>query len=181
MLGFLNDVKLLTISQNGEQVTSNCQLANKVDYSFDNCPEFDVLFIPGGEGTLGVLDNPITLEFVKKHVPKVKYVLTVCTGSGIVAKTGLLDGKRATTNKIFWDWTTSHGPNVLWVKKARWVVDGKFYTSSGVSAGMDMALGFISDKYGKEVAENVALQTEYDWHKNPDWDPFGDKVFGTNI
>jgi putative intracellular protease/amidase len=57
------------------------------------------------------LENPIFLDFIKQRAPKVKYVLTVCTGSGLVAKTGLLDGKKATTNKQFWDWMTSYGMN----------------------------------------------------------------------
>ncbi|RIA93151.1 ThiJ/PfpI domain-containing protein [Glomus cerebriforme] len=181
MLGSLENVKILMISQNGDKVTSNCQVANYADYTFDNCPEFNVLFVPGGIGTRSEVNNPILMEFIKKQIPKVKYVLVVCTGGGLVSKTGLLDGKRATSNKLAWEWVTSQGPNVLWVKKARWVVDGKFYTSAGVSAGMDMALGFISDVYGKEIANKIASKTEYDWHDNPDWDPFSDKILEKNI
>lgn len=72
--------------------------------------------------------------------------LTVCTGSALLAKTGLLNMKKATSNKKAFAWVKSVNNNVKWVEEARWVVDGKFYTSSGVSAGMDMVLGFIRDQ-----------------------------------
>ncbi|RGB41477.1 ThiJ/PfpI domain-containing protein [Rhizophagus diaphanus] len=181
MLGSLKDnFNIITITQTGEHVTSfTPQIANYINYNFENCPDFDILFIPGGIGTKDELENSDFLDFIKQRVPKVKYVLTVCTGSGLLAKTGLLDGKKATTNKQAWNWMTSFGPNVSWVRKARWVVDGKFYTSSGVSAGMDMALGFISDIYGREKADEVALTAEYEWHDDPHWDPFADKLPGT--
>ncbi|GBB90856.1 hypothetical protein RclHR1_17980001 [Rhizophagus clarus] len=183
LLGSLKDnFNIITITQTGEHVKSYTpQVANYINYNFENCPDFDILFIPGGIGTKYELENPVFLDFIKERAPRVKYVLTVCTGSGLVAKTGLLDGKKATTNKQFWDWMTSNGPNVLWVKKARWVVDGKFYTSSGVSAGMDMALGFISDVFGREAADEIAITAEYEWHDNPHWDPFAERIFGKNI
>ncbi|MGA6101822.1 DJ-1/PfpI family protein [Psychrobacter pocilloporae] len=77
-----------------------------------------------------------------------EWVLSVCTGSALLAKAGLLDGKRATSNKRAWAWVISQSDQVKWIPEARWVIDGKFYTSSGVSAGMDMALGFIADQHG---------------------------------
>uniref|UniRef100_A0A1D1Z572 Intracellular protease 1 n=1 Tax=Anthurium amnicola TaxID=1678845 RepID=A0A1D1Z572_9ARAE len=182
LLSLRDDIKVITISQTGENVKSySDDITNVINYSFDNCPDFDILFIPGGLGTFAELENQTFMNFIKKHVPKVKFVLTVCSGSAILAKTGLLDGKRATSNKLFWDNMISQGPNVNWVKKARWVVDGKFYTSSGVSAGMDMALGFISDRYGKEEAERVALFSEYTWHDDPNWDPFSEKTFPEGV
>jgi transcriptional regulator GlxA family with amidase domain len=61
---------------------------------------------------------------------------------------------------------------VEWVKEARWVEDGKFVTSSGVSAGIDMALAVIAQLAGVETSETIALATEYDWHRDPAWDPF---------
>ncbi|RGB36932.1 ThiJ/PfpI domain-containing protein [Rhizophagus diaphanus] len=176
MFGALENVNILMISQHGDKIKSGSKIGNYTEYNFGNCPEFDILFVPGGMGTRKEVNNPVLLEFIKNQIPKVKYVLVVCTGAGLVAKTGLLDGKKATTNKLAWQWVTSQGPNVLWKKKARWVVDGKIYTSSGVSAGMDMALGFISDVYGRKVANDVALKTEYDWHTDPNWDPFGEKI-----
>ena len=93
------------------------------------------------------------------------------------ARAGLLDGRRATTNKAFFQWVADQGPRVTWVKVARWVDDGKFVTSSGVSAGIDMALHVISRTHGREVSENVARAMEYDWHTEADWDPFA-KVWG---
>jgi len=62
--------------------------------------------------------------------------------------------------------------NVDWITRARWVVDGKFYTSSGVSAGMDMSLGFINDKLGKEIADETANAIEYVWNSDKDSDLF---------
>ena len=92
--------------------------------------------------------------------------------SALLAKAGLLDGLQATTNKAAFDWVAGQGPNVKWVKKARWVRDGAYFTSSGVSAGMDMSLAAIAHLLGKETAEQVAIWAEYDWHQDPDWDPF---------
>jgi transcriptional regulator GlxA family with amidase domain len=69
------------------------------------------------------------------------------------------------------------GPRVHWVKEARWVEDGKFYTSSGVSAGIDMALAAIRKLASRELAEEIAVSMEYDWHRDASWDPFA-KVHG---
>ncbi|CCO33022.1 hypothetical protein BN14_07090 [Rhizoctonia solani AG-1 IB] len=98
-------------------------------------------------------------EFVEGQAPGARYVLSVCTGSWILAALGLLDGRRATTNKLLFNEikrTTS--PAIQWVAKARWVVDGKFWTSSGVTAGQDMGLEFLKTVAGSEfgtAAKNV--------------------------
>jgi len=83
---------------------------------------------------------------------KATYVLTVCTGSILLAKTGFLNGKQATSNKRLFSFT-KRIPGVNWIKKSRWVQDGSVYTSSGVSAGIDMALGFVSDQLGHNSAK----------------------------
>ncbi len=103
-----------------------------------------------------------------------RYVLTVCTGSVLFSKTGLLDQRRATTNKRVFSWAPSEAPRVSWIKKARWVRDGNIYTSSGISAGIDMAFGFISDLFGYDTAKRESMAIEYDWKDDPDWDPFSD-------
>jgi transcriptional regulator GlxA family with amidase domain len=89
---------------------------------------------------------------------------------------GLLEGKRATTNKLGWAWVTSHGGDaVRWVKKARWVHDGHVTTSAGVSAGMDMALDVVRIVLGEEAAEFSARRAEYEAHRESDWDIFGEQ------
>jgi transcriptional regulator GlxA family with amidase domain len=98
--------------------------------------------------------------------------MSVCTGSALFARAGVLDGRRATTNKMSFQWVADQGPEVHWVKEARWVEDGKLATSSGVSAGMDMALAVIARLYGEQVSNNVAIAAEYDWHRDAGWDPF---------
>ena len=79
---------------------------------------------------------------------------------------------KATSNKKAFEWAKSNSNQVTWVYHARWVNDGKFYTSSGVSAGMDMALGFVRDLYGMEKAEKIAQDIEYVWNKDSEADPF---------
>ncbi|KAH8160350.1 hypothetical protein CIB48_g7888 [Xylaria polymorpha] len=99
-------------------------------------------------------------------------VLLVCTGSAIVAMSGILDGRRATSNKKSWEWATSQGPAVNWVRQARWVVDGNVWTSSGVSAGIDLIFAFIEDQYGEEVATQLVRQAEYVRNTDSSSDPF---------
>jgi putative intracellular protease/amidase len=131
-----------------------------------------VLLIPGGPGTRSLVDDAVFIEMILAQSLAASHVLTVCTGSALLARTGLLDGRQATTNKRAWDWAVSNGPCVKWRRLARWVVDGCFYTSSGVSAGMDMALGFIADAYGQGVAQEAASAIEYRWSPDPGDDPF---------
>jgi transcriptional regulator GlxA family with amidase domain len=98
--------------------------------------------------------------------------MSVCTGSAILAKAGLLDGRRATSNKQFFDFARMQSEKVTWVEEARWVEDGPFATSSGVSAGTDMALAVIARLYGQERAEAIANLTEYERQTDPTKDPF---------
>lgn len=132
----------------------------------------DIFLIPGGMGTRKEVDNSSLINVIKQAANSSTYVLTVCTGSALLAKTGLLDNRAATSNKMAFDWAISNGKRVKWIKKARWTVDGKYYTSSGISAGMDMTLGFIKDRHGLDMARKVAFQIEYNWQENMDTDNF---------
>ncbi|KAF3011280.1 hypothetical protein E8E13_011688 [Curvularia kusanoi] len=130
----------------------------------------DVLIIPGGVGVRGEVTKEI--EFVKRMYPSLKAVLSVCTGATILARAGVLDGKRATTNKRAYKWATSTGPNVNWAAKARWVVDGNIVTSSGISAGIDASYAFVALHYGHDIAESLADSAEYVRWMDPEHDPF---------
>ncbi|KAF8314953.1 class I glutamine amidotransferase-like protein [Clavulina sp. PMI_390] len=119
-----------------------------------------------------VLADPRWQEYVTKVYPKLQYLLSVCTGSSILARSGLLDGKRATSNKEVFEWVESLSSAVHWIKEARWVVDGKIWTSSGVEAGTDMAHAFVATLYGDSVASQLANILEYTPNTDPSWDPF---------
>ena len=101
-------------------------------YTLDNAPPLDVLLIPGSAtGTIPGLKQGIWAEYIKKVYPDVQYIFSVCTGSAFVAASGILDGRRATTNKAAYKLITTMLPKVKWVPEARWVVDGNIWTSSG--------------------------------------------------
>jgi transcriptional regulator GlxA family with amidase domain len=93
----------------------------------------------------------------------VQYAFSICNGSGVLARAGILDGKRATTNKILYESTTALRREVRWVREARWVVDGNVWTASGVSAGIDAALAFVRSVYGEKLARAIAREMEYVW------------------
>jgi transcriptional regulator GlxA family with amidase domain len=120
-----------------------------------------------------LISDDIFIENLKNFAVKATFVLTVCTGSLLLAKTGLLNGKQATSNKRLFSFTKKF-PGVLWIKKSRWVKDGTVYTSSGVSAGIDMALGFLADQNGHEAALEVSRIIEYEWHEESRYDPFSE-------
>ena len=154
---------------NKDNVRINTENINKIEKQ-------DVLFIPGGMGTRILTNNGEFICKLKNIAEKSSWCLAVCTGSILLAKTGLLDNCEATTNKrVFktdFEWIKANGKNVKWKLKARWVVDGKYYTSSGISAGIDMSLGFVSDNYGVEKAKEIAKRMEYKWNNDKDNDFF---------
>jgi transcriptional regulator GlxA family with amidase domain len=132
-----------------------------------------VLIIPGGLGTRSPYLNS-TIDFVRETYPNLQYLITICTGAGIAARAGVLDGRRATTNKAAWNATVVLGPNVKWVKEARWVVDRNIWTTSGISAGIDGTLAFIDKVYGKEEATRISNLMEYTRETKSHNDPFAE-------
>jgi len=142
------------------------------DYSFDDAPPLDILLLPGGVGTVAELNNTRMLDFLAERSESATITASVCSGSAILAKAGVLDGHRATSNKQLFALATSQSDKVTWVEAARWVDDGPVVTASGVSAGTDMAVAIIQRLWGEEMAQMVSEFAEYTWHKDAAMDPF---------
>jgi transcriptional regulator GlxA family with amidase domain len=128
--------------------------------------------IPGGDSAPVQDRNEAINKWIIDASENAEYVMAVCTGTVLLATTGLFDGRRATTNKKDFTATIPFGPKVEWVPQVRWVEDGKFFTSSGVSVGIDMSLAVMLRMFGEKAAEYIAVGVEHEWHKDPDWDPF---------
>ena len=175
-------VQIVTVAEQAAPVTS--ALSTAIDAGpqvvaqadFDSAPDLDILLLPGGFGTLPALENAALLKFLSARAASARVVSSVCTGSALLAKAGLLDGRRATSNKQLFALSTQITDQVEWVETARWVEDGKFWTSSGVSAGMDMTLAIIAKLAGEETAELVSSGTEYTWHRDANVDPFASEL-----
>lgn len=170
-------VEVAMVAQTKGAVASAQGPAAVADYDFTDAPHFDLLLVPGGIGTRTEVDNPALLEWLAQRVRTAEIAMSVCTGAALFARAGVLDGRRATTNKRSFRWVTEQGPRVNWIKEARWVDDGKFVSSSGVSAGIDMALAVIARLSGQDVSVMLATAAEYEWHQDASWDPFA-KIHG---
>src|SRR5262245_39208609 len=149
-------------------VKSGQGLSTHADHAFADAPAFDILLVPGGFGTRRAVRDDRFLARLADASCRASLTATVCTGSALLARTGLIDGRPATSNKIAWDWVIQQGPKVLWRRKARWVDDGNLVSSSGVSAGTDMALALIARLHGRDKAVETARIMEYLWNEDPD-------------
>ncbi|MEM7540460.1 MAG: DJ-1/PfpI family protein [Pseudomonadota bacterium] len=165
-------VEIVTVAHQKGAVASTQGPQTVATYDFNDCPRPDLVLVPGGIGTFAAMEDEALLEFLRTGADTAQVTMSVCSGSAILAKAGLLEGRAATSNKQFFTMLAAAGPNTNWVESARWVEDGSFVTSSGVSAGTDMALAVIAKLYGRETAEKIAAYTEYTWHTDADIDPF---------
>ncbi|MCI1219128.1 MAG: DJ-1/PfpI family protein [Bifidobacterium sp.] len=178
MLGYLGKVdgssvetRLRFVSQHGAVVHGGYGVPVQTA-SVANDDKPDVLLVPGGGGTRPLSKDASFIAMLDSLASRSEHCLTVCTGSALLAATGQLDGMRATSNKRALNWVKSVRPQVDWQDQARWTSDGKYVTSSGISAGIDMALGWIAAQYGPALARRIAEHTEYRWAENPCDDPF---------
>ena len=171
MLGWVegHDVKLF--SADGGAVASKQGLVAQTRPAAE-AGDGGVLLVPGGGAVRQLKDDVAFLALLRELADRADYVLSICTGAVLLASAGLLDGRRATSNKRAFDLALAASNRVEWVPRARWVADGRFYTSSGVSAGTDMALGFISDRLGRAEADRIAEIAEYTWNPDSTNDPF---------
>ena len=165
-------LKVVMVAEKAGEVSSYQGPKGVADFGFEDCPHLNILLVPGGFGTLQQLNNETLLNWLRERSEAAEITTSVCSGSALLAKAGLLDGHRATSNKQFFSLATSQSSKVDWVTKARWVDDGTMVTSSGVSAGIDMSLALIERLFGTATAESIATGTEYEWHRDASWDPF---------
>jgi putative intracellular protease/amidase len=153
-------------------------------HTFATAPPLDALFIPGGVGDLTLIENKDRQieDFIVSRFESTKYILSVCTGAGFLARAGVLDGRRATATKSVWEFVTQFGKNVTWVPSARWVRDegGKVWTSSGVTAGMDMTVAWLREVYGDPEVARTVNGVEYLGVGDATYDPFS-VVFEVSI
>lgn len=175
-LSRIPDAVLHYVSQNGGMVRSRQGFSVQTE-ALAVMKADSVLLVPGGQGTRKLVSDTAFLNELAQWVSQAQVCLAVCTGSALLAAAGCLNGVKATSNKRAFEWVKSLNPAVDWQPVARWTQDGKFYTSSGVSAGMDMALGFIADRFGFGLAEEIAAHTEYRRQSNPAADGFA-KLYG---
>ena len=160
VLGRIEGAEITFVSLNGGMIV-NDQNIRILTEPVSVIEKDGILVVPGGYGTRRLVNDPSFLQALKGASEISGYVLSVCTGSALLAKAGLLNGRKATSNKIAFAWVKSCSEKTDWIKNARWLSDGKYYTSAGVSAGIDMALGFVSDVYGCDRAAEIARRMEY--------------------
>jgi transcriptional regulator GlxA family with amidase domain len=164
--------QIFTLGMRSGMVRSGQGPATQVDHTFADAPSWDVLLVPGGAGTRPLVEDKAFVASLRRASEQSAVTATVCTGSALLARTGLLDDRKATTNKIAWDWVVKQGPKVRWQRRARWVDDGNINSSSGVSAGTDMALALIARLNGHDMAIAAARHMEHMWNQDATNDPF---------
>jgi transcriptional regulator GlxA family with amidase domain len=130
-------------------------------YTIDDHPPLDIVLIPGGQGTRRERTNQILLDWITHQDQQTELTTSVCTGAFLLAATGLLNGKRATTHWGSIDWLREHHPEIDVRDDERFVDEGRIVTSAGVSAGIDMALHIVARLCGAEIAAATARNMEY--------------------
>lgn len=154
--------RVVTVAQDPGPIRCAKGLRVLSDHTFDDCPDLDVIVVPGGNGTRVEMDNPVLLSFLTDHAASAAWTTSVCTGSFVLWAAGLLDGKRATTHWAAIDELRSHAPDLDLAADERWVVDGKVVTAAGVSAGIDMALWLVGQLYDEDHARATQRFIQYD-------------------
>ena len=173
MFGLLPEHFSIHIVAENDQVVKSAQGPRSVvDRVFNETKQYEIVLIPGGRGSRVQINNPVLLDWIKQQSAEAHYVASVCTGSALLAGAGVLNDQQATTNKLAFDWVQQQGKSVNWIKQARWVESGKYFTSSGVSAGMDMSLALIEKILGNDISQQVAIWAEYEWRNDATRDPF---------
>jgi transcriptional regulator GlxA family with amidase domain len=155
--------KVLLGAEGPGPVSAHAGLRVMPDCTFADCPQPDVLVIPGGPGIFKLMQKPAALEFVQQRAARADLVVGLCIGSMLLAKAGLLDGLTVTTHPLGIDYLTQLAPRAKVVKNQRFVDAGKVVTSSGMVPGIEMSLHLVSRLLGEDKARATATYLEYPW------------------
>ena len=159
VLNRLPDSKTHIVAKSLEPVPSDCGLSLMPTVTFRDCPQLDLICVPGGAGVVKAMTERETVDFVRRQAKAARYVTSVCTGAFVLGAAGLLRGHRATTHWAYTDLLPAVGATF---EKARVVWDGNVITAGGVTSGIDFALRIVAGIAGDDVAQSIQLGIEYD-------------------
>jgi transcriptional regulator GlxA family with amidase domain len=164
--GFNDQYQPVVVAERTEPVATDTPLTVTADKTFAEVPDPTIVIVPGGGApTIKAMGDPAIRDYLRRAAETSQVVGSVCTGAMILAAAGLLEGRNATTHWSHHKLLERLGATYM---PRRWVEDGKFITSAGVSAGIDMALALVARLTDEPTARMVQLWIEYDPHP-----PFG--------
>lgn len=156
--------RVTTVAARSIPVVARNELSVNPAYDFASLPHADILVVPGGYGTRREKNNPAMLAFIRDRAAAAEMVISVCSGSLLLAKAGLLAGLHATTHQCALAELAQDEPDCIVLPQARVVDNGKFILSAGISMGIEASLYALARQHGEAVAAMTAGYMEYDWH-----------------
>jgi transcriptional regulator GlxA family with amidase domain len=154
---------VLTVAEEAGSVVTRGGLSVNSHHRLADCPQPDLLLVPGGQGTRKEMHNPALMDGIRQASTKAELVLSVCTGALLLAKAGLLDGLEATTHHGAINLLRQVAPQTTVHADRRFVDNGRVVCSAGIAAGIDMSLHVVSRLLGRDVAGKTAKQMKYPW------------------
>ena len=163
VLSYINKIrpestKVMLIAETAEPVEAFNGMKIIPDVTMANCPQLDILVVPGGKGRYAAMKNIAIKEFIQQQAKKAKYITSVCTGAFLLAEAGLLTGKKATTYHTAFAELAAYSVEVLPQKVVR---AGNIITGAGVSSGIELGLYLLKEEFGAAVAQKAADNIEY--------------------
>ena len=163
ILSYINKIrpestKVLLIAESAEPVEAFNGMKIIPDVTMANCPQLDILVVPGGKGRYAAMKNTAIKEFIQQQAQKAKYITSVCTGAFLLAEAGLLKNKKATTYHTAFAELAAYSVEVLAQKVVR---EDNIITAAGVSSGIELGLYILREEFGAAVAQEVADKIEY--------------------
>ncbi len=153
--------RVVTVAPEQRAIRARNGLSVNPDHALADCPRPDILIVPGGFGTRALLKNQPVLDWIKAINATAEIVASVCTGSVVLGRAGLLDGLKATTHHECFELLRTHAPRTTIVETDRFLDNGRILTAAGISAGIDMSLHLVARLHGAAVAEKTARYMEY--------------------
>ena len=160
---------VFTVSAGAGPVIARNGLSVNPRHTINDCPQTDILIVPGGYGTRREMLNQALIDWIKEAAGKAELVMSVCTGSLLLAKAGLLDGASATTHWAAMDLLRETAPNTEIRPDKQFVDNGRVMTSAGISAGIDLSLHAVSKLLGEDTAAETARWMEYKHWKGSEY------------
>ena len=161
----LRPFNVFTVAEKLAPIRAKNGLSVNPTYDFNNCPQIDLLIIAGGFGTKNLMTNQRVLDWIFKIHLKTEFTLSICSGARLLGVLGLLDNQPYCTHHEVYEHLKEIVPTGKPQKDLRFVRSGKIYTSSGISAGIDLSFEIVQKIVGEKAARDTANYMEYHWKK----------------